>query len=216
MMQKKSSFYSILIVVCSLYLSGCAVGNKYKIEDSKIQFTSTGSSTVSVGALDQRPCVIEKTSPVTYIGMVRGGFGNPFNATTNNGLPFSDNISKSICLSLADKGYNVKQVILTPELTEEESIKRIIAQGQDKNIIVLIKKWESDVFMNFNVSYELLLKVISSKGEIIAEAKNKEEINASGSIFKEPIGLSKSEVPRIYKKSLEELLNNPRIINALK
>ena len=95
MMQKKSNFYSVLIVVCSLYLSGCAVGNKYKIEDSKIQFTSTGSSTVSVGALDQRPYVIEKTSPVTYIGMVRGGFGNPFNATTNNGLPFSDNISKS-------------------------------------------------------------------------------------------------------------------------
>jgi hypothetical protein len=60
-------------------MSGCAMGVKYKIADVQAQFNATGKCLVVFSSMDKRPFIIDITSPATYVGMVRGGYGNPFN-----------------------------------------------------------------------------------------------------------------------------------------
>jgi hypothetical protein len=196
-------------------LGGCAVGNKYMIADVPVQFEATGKYSVVVASLDQRKFIVDKTSPDTYVGMVRGGYGNPFNATTISGLPFSNDVGQAICNALNHKGFKTTLVPVKFDLTEEKVLERLLSNKEDRALLVLIQKWESDSFINLNVGYDLILKVIAKDGTILATAQAKEDIKVPGSIWIGSLEMSKTEVPNIFKKSIESLLNNPEVVKVL-
>ena len=83
MKQILSRLFFILLI--GSLVSGCAIGNKYIIGDVKAQLDATGKYSVLVASLDQRQFIVDRTSPETFVGMVRGGYGNPFNVTTRSG-----------------------------------------------------------------------------------------------------------------------------------
>lgn len=213
-MKQRLSLLFFILLIGSL-MSGCAVGNKYTIADVQAQFEATGEYSVAVASLDQRRFIVDKTSPDTFVGVVRGGYGNPFNATTLSGLPFADDVSQSICNSLTRKGFKVTPVSVAFDLTEEEVRERLLSKKEDRALLVIIRKWESDSFINLNVGYDLSLKVIARDGTILAAAQAKEDVNVPGSIWIGSLEMSKKEVPNIYKKSIEALLNNPQVVKVL-
>jgi hypothetical protein len=71
-------------IVCTIFalavfmLSGC--GNMYRINYSNIKadLQYSGSRSVAVGVLDQRPYILSGQSDPRYVGTMRGGYGNPF------------------------------------------------------------------------------------------------------------------------------------------
>ena len=212
----KQSFTRLaLILLIGSLLGGCAIGNKYMIADVPAQFEATGKYSVVVASLDQRKFIIDKTNPDTYVGMVRGGYGNPFNATTVSGLPFSDDVGQSICNALTRKGFKATLVPVTFDLTEKKVIERLLSKKEDRALLVLIHKWESDSFVNLNVGYDLILKVIAKDGTILATAQAKDDVNVPGSIWAGSVEMAKTEVPNIFKKSIESLLNNPDVVKVL-
>jgi hypothetical protein len=168
-----------------------------------------------VASLDQRQFILNKESPDTYVGMVRGGYGNPFNATTLSGLPFADDVSQCVCNSLISKGYKAKIVSVKFDLTEQEVIEGLLSETEDRALLVLIQKWESDSFLNLNVGYDLVLKVIAKDGTILATAEAKDDVSVPGNIWVGSVEMSKTEVPNIFKKSIESLLNNPDVVRVL-
>jgi hypothetical protein len=185
------------------------------IADVQAQFEATGKYSVAVASLDQRQPIVNKTSPDTYVGMVRGGFGNPFNATTMSGLPFSDDVGQAICNSLSRKGFKAKLVSAKFDLTEEKVLERLLSYKEDRALLVLIRKWESDSFVNLNVGYDLILKVFAKDGTILATAQASDEVTVPGNIMVGSLAMSKEEVPNIFKKSIESLLNKPDIVKVL-
>jgi len=185
------------------------------IGDVKAQFQATGEYSVVVASLDQRQFIVDKTSPDTYVGMVRGGFGNPFNATTLSGLPFADDVSQALCNSLIRKGFNAKLVTVKFDLTEKEVLDRLLSKKEDRALLVIIRKWESDSHINLNVGYDLILKVIAKDGTILATAEAKDDVTVNGSIWVGSVGMAKTEVPNIFKKAIESLLNNPDVVKVL-
>lgn len=213
-MKPKFTSVALILLIGSL-MGGCAVGNKYMISDVQAQFEATGKYSVVVASLDQRQPIANKTSPDTYVGMVRGGFGNPFNATTMSGLPFSDDVSQAICNSLSRKGFKAKLVSVKFDLTEEKVLERLLSNKEDRALLVIIRKWESDSFFNLNVGYDLILKVIAKDGTILATAQARDEVNVPGNIMVGSLYMSREEVPNIFKKSIESLLNNPDVVKVL-
>lgn len=203
------------ILLIGSLVSGCAVGNKYVIGDVKAQLDATGKYSVWVASLDQRQFVVARNSPETYVGMVRGGYGNPFNATTLSGLPFADDVSQSICSSLISKGFNAKYIAVKFDQTEKEVLDFLLSKTEDRAILVIIRKWESDSFVNLNVGYDLILKVIAKDGTILATSEAKNDVNVPGSIWVGSLAMSKIEVPNIFKNSIESLLNNPDVVKVL-
>lgn len=204
-----------LILLIGSLLGGCAVGNKYMIADIQPQFEATGNYSVVVASLDQRKFIVDKTSPDTYVGMVRGGYGNPFNATTVSGLPFSDDVSQSICNALIRKGFKATVISVESDLSEEKVLDRLLANKDDRALLVIIQKWESDSFYNLNVGYDLILKIIDKDGTILATANTKDDVSVPGNIWIGSLEMSKTEVPNIFKKSIESLLNNPDVVKVL-
>lgn len=205
----------VLMLLMGSLMGGCAVGNKYMIADVQAQLEATGKYSVVVASLDQRKFIIDKTSPDTYVGMVRGGYGNPFNATTVSGLPFSDDVGQSICNALIRRGFKATLVSVTHDSTEEKVLERLLANKKDRALLVTIQKWESDSFVNLNVGYDLTLKVVAKDGTILATAQAKDDVNVPGNIWIGSVEMSKTEVPNIFKKSIESLLNNPNVVKVL-
>jgi hypothetical protein len=212
----KQRFASLaLILLIGTLLGGCAVGNKYMIADVPAQFEATGNYSVVVASLDQRQFIVDETSPETYVGMVRGGYGNPFNATTISGLPFSDDVGQSICNALILKGFKATLVPVKFNLTEEMVFERLLSNKEDRALLVLIRKWESDSFLNLNVGYDLTLKVIAKDGTILATAHAKDDVHVPGNIWIGSLEMSKTEVPNIFRKSIESLMNNSDVVKVL-
>lgn len=196
-------------------MSGCAIGNKYMIDDVQAQLEATGEYPVVVASWDQRQFIVDKKSPDTYVGRVRGRYGIPFNATTLGGLPFADAVSQSICKALIRKGFKATPISVPFDLTEKAVRERILSNKEDRALFVTIRQWESDSFMNLNVGYDFSVEVIARDGTLLATAQAKEDIKVPGRIWKRSLKMSKKEVPNILKKAIESLLNNPEVVKAL-
>lgn len=69
----------LLLAVVS---SGCAVGNRYAYHTVVVDPSISGRSRVSVATHDQRAYVVSGNKDPQFVGVQRGGFGNPFDVRT--------------------------------------------------------------------------------------------------------------------------------------
>ncbi len=205
----------LYVLLLGMLMSGCAIGNKYKIADIEAKVNAAGNASVAVASLDNRPFIVDKTSPDTYVGMVRGGFGNPFDATTQSDLPFADAVSKAICKALNRNGFKAIPVSVNFDMTENQATNLLLQKNEDRAILVVIKEWESDSFYNLNIGYDFLLKVIGRGGTVLATSEAKNAVDISGNIMTGSLWLSKTEVPATFQNAIESLLNDPSVVSAL-
>jgi hypothetical protein len=67
-------------------LGGCAFGRTYSYSDVPIAMQAISSSgSVTVAVVDDRPYVLSGGKPDRFVGLMRGGFGNPFDVNTQSG-----------------------------------------------------------------------------------------------------------------------------------
>jgi hypothetical protein len=195
---------------------GCAVGNKYNFTDIRadLQVSSTRQSNVAVATLDQRQDILSGTCPPTYVGMQRGGFGNPWRVNTLSDLPLAEDMTKAVSESLAKKGFKTTPVIVVHTLSEQQAKQALSAKQAERSILIVIKKWESDTYMNIGLDYYLRLMVLGSNQTTLAETFTAENKTIPGS-FWDPPSAAKEQIPIAFKQALEKLLNDPKIIAAL-
>lgn len=77
-----------------------------------------GTITVAVATHDQRPYVVGGNKKPNFVGLSRGGYGNPFDVVTVSGNPLADGFSESISRSLAARGFKTS----TPGLSGRDNI----------------------------------------------------------------------------------------------
>jgi hypothetical protein len=85
-------------------LGGCAVAQKIRYHDAELTINASGNIMIAVTSLDGRPYIKKGGKDKTYIGTFRGGFGNPFDVSTESHKPLADDITSGICASLQKKG----------------------------------------------------------------------------------------------------------------
>jgi hypothetical protein len=200
-----------------LLAQGCAVGNKYNFADARadLQVSSVSQSTVAVATLDQREHILSGTCPPTYVGMQRAGFGNPWRVNTISDLPLAEDMTKAVSESLAKKGFKATPVIVAHTLSEKQAKQALAAKQVERSILILIKKWESDTYMNIGLDYDLRLMVLGSNQTVLAETSAVENKTISGS-FWDPPAAAKEQIPIAFKEALEKLLNDPKVVAVLK
>ena len=210
---------SLLFVFFALgfLAQGCAVGNKYNFSDTRadLQVSGTGQSSIAVATLDQRQDILSGTCPPTYVGMQRAGFGNPWRVNTVSDLPLAEDVTKAVSESLSKKGFKPAPVIVVHTLSEQQAKQALAAKQAERSILILIKKWESDTYMNIGLDYDLKLMVLGSNQTVLAETSAAENKTISGS-FWDPPSAAKEQIPIAFKQALEKLLNDTKIIAALK
>jgi len=197
-----------------LLLSGCVVGQKYNYHEVMTDFAISGSKVVGLATTDQRSYVLSGGKDPDVVGLLRAGFGNPYNVKTESEKPLASDVTQVIASSLSKKGLNVVPVIVSHNESIASVMDKLKATNGENLILVTLYEWKSDTYVNVGLTYDMHLQVFDKNGTKLAENVVKGSDNLGGSAWN-PVAYSKTEVPAAFKKKIEELFNNPSIIKAL-
>ena len=203
------------VFVISLILNGCAVGVVHKYDGILPNIQVKTNKKVAVGALDQRPYIINKDKPENLVGLQRGGYGNPFDVITQSGQSLASEFGRTISRGLKKKGIVVENVNLKPSPGISEAKILLRKTGSDRLIILTIAEWKSDTYTRTALIYRVRLEVLDKKFRILASKDLIGKDNLGGN-FLNPPAHAKKVVPKAFQEKLEELFQDPSIINVLR
>ncbi|MBJ6798613.1 hypothetical protein [Geomonas propionica] len=204
----------VSLLALSIALSGCAVGQSYRYHDTNLHVDASGSKSVAIAAVDRRPYVVSAEKDPNYVGNLRGGFGNPFNVTTESGKPLAEDMSLVLCGSLKKKGFSCTPVTVAPNEADAQVKGKLQGANADRLMLLVIREWMSSTYTNTGLSYDVQLTEMDRQGAVLAEKQLKGEDDLGGS-FLNPPAHAKEAVPAAYKKKLELLLNDAAVAKEL-
>ena len=203
------------LLLLAAALSGCAVGNKHAYHEVEVKTTAKTEKSVSVTTSDQREYVVSGQSTPDLVGMQRGGFGNPFDVLTASGRPLSSEFTGAIKNALERNGVKVVAIDTKPSKPSQPAMAELVASAGDRLLLLSVKEWIGDSQVNTEVRYDLDLIVADSSGKTLATKTYQGSRSLGGSQINPP-GHAKEVMPKAFKEAIEDLLNNPAIVAALK
>ena len=206
----KSVSAGVLIV---LLLSACPIGVKHDYDQKLLDLGIATSATVAVGTLDHRPYVVNGQKAPDFVGVSRGGFGNPFDVTTQSGKPLASDISGSIVASMKAKGVDAKAVELKPALSLDEASIAVRAAGTQRSVVLTLLEWKADSMFNVGLNYDFDLRVFGKDGKLLVSKLQQGRENLGSSDPFSPGG-SSQVLPR-FRRMIEMLFQEPDVSKAL-
>lgn len=201
------------LVVLVLAVTGCAVGNKYDYRRADISLPVVGSGNVGMGVIENREYVTSGDKKPDFVGLQRGGFGNPFDVTTTSGEPFTSDLADALEKGLRDSGFTVQRLQVTSP-GASAVLAAIEKDGESRNIVLTVNEWKTDIYMDMTLHFDLFMEVVSANGQIVASNRISGEEKVSGA------AMSADKNSRLAESALEtkigRLFNSPEVINALK
>ncbi len=205
---------SFSCILMAAILSGCAVKNTYPFANVRANLTATGNKNVAVLVVDRRDFIASGEKTPDFVGLQRGGYGNPFNVRTASKRPLSDAVAEAVSSSLRAKGYLTTAIPTRANEPVADVIRKVGAAAPDVGVVLEMKQWKSDTYVDVILKYDLELRVISPSGEILAEQRIQTDENLKGSAMN-PSKYAKAAIPAAFKKALETLLNAEPVVLAL-
>lgn len=201
----------------SVFVSGCAFGNKHRYDDASLELQATVGAPVVVAVTDQRPYVLDGDKLPQFVGLQRAGYGNPFDVTTESGRPLASDMADSICTSLVRKGRPcVPSVSIGADVAtaRQAGIDACGSSGSPRLLLITIREWKADTYNNTSLYFDLSAEVVDATGALLGQNRfqGREEVQGS---FLNPPAAARENVPVAYRKKFEQLLNAPRIAGAL-
>lgn len=201
-----------LLLALAILSSACAIGNQYSYDAPDMVLPVRGAASVGLAVIDQRPYVLDGEKSPDFVGLQRGGFGNPFNVTTESGKPLSEDMQDALSKALESGGYSV--TMLQPASGSEADIAQVLQRdGKDLNLIILVEEWKTDAMMRFGVSYNLVLRILNQQAELLAENAIKGNKEAVGSAGFE--SANSNAASRVFANKMNLLFSAPEIIQAM-
>ena len=122
--------------------------------------------TLILAVEDRRPYVLSGDKEPSFVGLQRGGFGEPWDVTTDSGKPLTEDMSVAIVKGLEDAGYTVVNV---PANNDKVFLVKAASKNNASRIVILkVRDWKSDVFMGVTLHANLQLKVLDAEGKLLA------------------------------------------------
>ena len=196
-----------------LFLGGCAYGVKHDYDQKALDLGIATSASVAVGTLDHRPYVVNGQKGQNFVGLSRGGFGNPFDVTTQSGRPLASDISGSIVASMKGKGVDAKAVELKPALSLDEASSAVRAAGTQRSVVLTLLEWKADSMINIGLNYDFDLRVFDKDGKLLVSKLQQGRENLGSSDPFSPGG-SSQVLPR-FRRMIEMLFQEPDVVKAL-
>jgi len=193
--------------------TGCAVGNKHQYTAAVPVLTVETSRTTAVAVQDRRPYVLDGDKDPKFVGIQRGGFGNPFDVTTESGKPLASDMCQTVVAALKKKNVAATPVDILPKATDDEAKQLLLSASADRQILIRLIEWKSDTYQNTALIYDVRLSVFDPDGKLIAENARQGRDDLGGG-FIAP-SHAKEAVPGAFRRIFEELLNEPKVLAAL-
>ncbi len=203
------------LAAVQMLLSGCTFETKYDYQSQTLDLPVSSGGSVAVAVSDQRPNVVYGGKSSKYVGLQRGGWGQPYDAETLSQEPLADVFAATIAAALERKGITVRPVKVAPSVNDKTAIQALAASGADKALLVSLREWRSDMTRSGTLPvammYDVKAQVFDVQGHLIGEnaAVGHKILSLEG-------WNANTAVPAAYGLILEFLLGEPKILDALK
>jgi hypothetical protein len=201
-----------IVLAAALVLGGCAFGQRHSYEGAPMRLPeASAGSTVAVAVLDARPYVASGGKPESFTGLMRGGFGNPFDVNTESGKPLAVEMRDALAKSMTAKGMTVTPVDTRPSDSPDRVKRNLAATNARRLVLVVLREWKSDTMMNTALIHDVTLEVLDPKGELLAsnQAMGRDNLGSLG--FSHGQGVAAS-----FVRKFEALFDQDKVVAALK
>jgi hypothetical protein len=208
--------FSLIVFITIIFSAGCFSAKNYNYRDIIADISSSGTASIGVAVHDQRDYVQSGNKRPDFVGLARGGFGNPFSVSTLSGRPLADDMTDVITASLAKKGYKAVPVTVLYSDSQVAVLGKMKAARTDRTILLTMNEWKSDLnpYHDVTLIYDVQLALYDRDGKILAEKKIDGRDSLGGDSWG-PAAYARRAVPEAFKKKIEELLNSPDIAKVL-
>jgi hypothetical protein len=162
-------------------LSGCAVGQKFDYTAATINVDSlTSVHSAAIAVLDQRVSIRKGDKDKSFVGLSRGGYGNPFDVRTASGLPLATEMAMAVVAALKTRGYSAEAVPVRPVDGLSPARQALLKDGLDRDVIYT-GGMENRYEMRTGLEYKVILDIFDRTGQRLAhkELSGKEVSGAS-------------------------------------
>ncbi len=185
-------------------LSSCALGNagrklQLSYAPSPQSVPGLHSKTFSIQVTDRRPYVTHGKKVPSYLGIYRGGYGNPFDVVNYGKVALADQMKVDLRSEFQALG-----------LVET-------AASASKQVSVRIHDWNFDAGIDARFWYDVELSVADFEGKQLATSRAKAEMVIKGNAFAGPHSAMQKEIPVRYGELIRKLVReDSSILSALR
>jgi hypothetical protein len=188
-----------VLVASATILGGCVVGQSLPAGYEAGPAAATTGTSVAVAVHDERPYVKGGDKPPYFIGKYRGGFGNPWDVTTEGKQPLADLLQRDLAKDVQALGYAV-----------------VAPAGAARTLDVAIRDWNFDGMMNGKFWYVLDVRVLDAGGQQLAQSKVEHTEFIEGSIWTGAKAGFEAKMPELYAGAIRKIAReNPDVSAAL-
>jgi hypothetical protein len=202
------------LLAFGVLLSACAVGNQYDYKNQPIDLAASTDQKIGVAVVDQRIYVVAGDKTPDFVGLQRGGFGNPFDVSTKSGGPMADSFAYAIADGLKSRGIDADVVLTSPTSIRAEARDQVTTGDFTKYLLVYLTEWKSDTLVNVKFLYDVTAEVVDKDGTVLAVNKM-ENTEVLGGSFGNPPEFATKNVPIAFRRVMKDLISDPGILTAL-
>jgi len=216
-MQEQIKYIKLLILLSLtlstlLLLGGCggssAINRTANYSYAWPSISYQPSSDLTVGIIDKRLYVVSGRNKETFVGLMRGGFGNPWYMSTESGEPLAKDIAHAVVSGFMNTGTNTNMVVLSPNMSQEDILDKFASVKSARKILITLNEWKSDTFRTITFVYDLTAEVYDDKGVLMSRC-TEENISTSGK------NMPVTSAIDAGREALGRLLGNEAVSKAL-
>jgi hypothetical protein len=204
----------LLILVLGLVATGCGM-RKYAYHTVHPQLTGVPASAglLVVAVHDERPEVASGAKEPTFVGLLRGGYGNPMDVRTASGATVAHDLTGAIARSLDEAHYRVRARDVPHDQKPDQIVANLSASGAQALLLVRLHSLKPDTYATTGFGYHLEAEVIDAQHRLLgrAELEGKDNLGSQGFGVK----AVKRAVLKAVEEKLSALLNQPQLVEAL-
>lgn len=202
-----------LLGIVGILLSGCAVGNTHRYNLGDAALAAESDKRIAVCVADLRPYVLSGEKQGGFVGLMHAGLSIPYDITTTSEATLTSDITDSVVKALKTKRISAVAIGIPAKSSEAKARELLLQAAADRYVLMLLKEWKTDTYLNTGLRHDLTLKVLSKEGSQIAEKSVGGDENLGSVMLPSDVRI---QAETAIRRKLETLLNDPAVVSALK
>jgi hypothetical protein len=193
------------LFVFVFFICGCHSVSFNKLNLERVETNQR----ISVAVLDHRLYIVDQDKDPSFVGLMRGGFGNPFNLKTDSGKSLSEELANVLARSV-----NGSPVATNFTDSEKSIVDRFDNVNNDRLVVLELWEWKIDSMIDAWFYVDAQLTVFNKEGSKIASTKIVDKKDYDGS-FWFTYSKAQENYLKATKEYSEKLLNNNEVRKVL-
>jgi len=193
---------------------GVAKGAVADYEWTEGKFEISSGAKIAVAVIDRRNYILNGQKTPAFNGLVREGFGVPYDSLTKSGNSLAEDFTASIIAGLRGAGIEAEAPELSSLLSLDRSRNDLMQAKADRYLLLVINEWKTDTYWSTALQYSLELTIQSPDGaeRLHKDFTGREE--GKSELFT-PKGRNAEVVSKLYPAKLKEIFEDGEVAAAL-